>query len=137
MTIRSTTTSHKLATLATGMAVLAAGAVAMAAPASADTGTNVRACFQWSDGAPAANFTLQLAQSGYGVIRTGKTDSSGCGTFYNVTRNTSYSIASKWQNTQSCPGWFVSSGSTGYRSIGGLTGTYGLGTIRNWDRWVC
>ena len=56
---------------------------------SAQAATAVTGCFKWSNGAPYANQRVHLLQwtGSWTVIRNGKTNGAGCGTFYNTPGN--------------------------------------------------
>lgn len=63
---------------------------------SAHAATSVSACFKWTTGAAYASQPVQLLQwngSRWVTVRNGKTNSSGCGTFYNTSVGTYYTFA--------------------------------------------
>lgn len=82
------TTRTLAAALATAAAVTTGGLALTDAPAQAATGTTF--CMRWNTGAAYANYPVYLYQVDStgraigGALRSGKTNSSGCGTFYST-----------------------------------------------------
>ena len=123
--------------LIAGAVALAATAGAGVAPASAATSTT--ACFKWAPGTPAAgtpymNRPVQLWQTNsVGArlvkLRDGRTDSNGCGTFYNTPSNMNLRMRAV-QVDQTLTGQAVYEGWTGRFALPGNGGVVlGIGYV--------
>ncbi len=80
--------STRIAALAVVLLAPLGGVVMQASPAAAATQTT--ACFKWSSGAAYANQPVYLMTwdgAKWVSARNGKTNASGCGTFYSVPSN--------------------------------------------------
>lgn len=88
---------------------LLASAVLVASPTAVaseqTTGTHVKACFYLPNGSPYGNAPIYLDQWAYSgatgyrevVIRpNGKTDATGCGTFFNVPTSGWFRVVTNW-----------------------------------------
>lgn len=123
-TIRRTLAALVAAAAVVGGVVLTGG--------SAHAATSVTGCFQFSNGAAYANRPVNLQQwngSRWVSVRSGKTNASGCGTFYNTSTGVYYTMSASltentgyWINQYS--GWAPS-----YSHTGSGNGWVGTGTV--------
>jgi len=100
------------------------------AEAAGTSAPDIHFCFSYADGSAYANGPVTLNYSGGTVVRSGRTNASGCGTWTDVTGNRTYSIQAKsvattWYGTFTTQ--YTTVGTTPLYNIGNLNTTYEFG----------
>lgn len=143
----ATSTAHRLlVVLLLTLTVMTGTAATSAPPAEAATGANVSFCYRHPSGAPASHMTVYLRiwnGSSWANYRTGRSNSRGCGVFYNVARYRYYEtllheVIGDPAYCSYYPVTVAQAFSPRYRYVSGTsTGNHYVGRATVWTRRIC